>query len=141
MITTTNAEYKNSKNYQSCHKISCRSLQTFINFSYSCQNIMFYLLTLYGTMPSVYLQEKSKQISFCLIQSILACKQKFISLIQCDFRCVLGNELILCGKHVYNHFRDCKEVGSYLCGDTIVDVTAFYLSKVSALLSKEEILI
>ncbi|XP_066154272.1 Bardet-Biedl syndrome 7 protein homolog isoform X2 [Euwallacea fornicatus] len=42
---------------------------------------------------------------------------------------VLGNELFLCGKHVFNHYRDCKEVGSYLCGDTIVDVTAFYMLK------------
>lgn len=44
-------------------------------------------------------------------------------LIEC-FRYVTGNELIICGNHVYNHFRDCKDVGSYLCGDTIVDVVA-----------------
>ncbi|KAJ8951664.1 hypothetical protein NQ318_012205 [Aromia moschata] len=39
---------------------------------------------------------------------------------------VLGNELFLCGKHIYTHYRDCKDVGSYLCGDRIVDVMAFY---------------
>ncbi|XP_050308096.1 Bardet-Biedl syndrome 7 protein homolog isoform X2 [Anthonomus grandis grandis] len=35
--------------------------------------------------------------------------------------CVIGNELFLCGRHVYSHYRDCKEIGSYLCGDIIVD--------------------
>ncbi|CAG9766610.1 unnamed protein product [Ceutorhynchus assimilis] len=49
--------------------------------------------------------------------------------------CVLGNELFLCGKHVYNHFRDCKDVGSYLCGDIIVDVIAFYMVKTRRLTS------
>ncbi|XP_056636880.1 Bardet-Biedl syndrome 7 protein homolog [Diorhabda sublineata] len=39
---------------------------------------------------------------------------------------VLGNDLFLCGKHVYTHFKDCKDNGSYLCGDKIVDVIAFY---------------
>lgn len=37
---------------------------------------------------------------------------------------VIGNELIICGNHVYNHYRDCKDIGSYLCGDTIVDAVA-----------------
>lgn len=45
-------------------------------------------------------------------------------------RFVLGNDLFLCGKHMYNHYRDCKDVGSYLCGDRIVDVIAFYADKV-----------
>lgn len=35
--------------------------------------------------------------------------------------CVVGNDLIVCGNHVYTHYKDCKESGSYLCGDTIVD--------------------
>lgn len=47
-------------------------------------------------------------------------------------RFVLGNDLFLCGKHIYNHYRDCKDVGSYLCGDRIVDVIAFYADKVAA---------
>lgn len=34
---------------------------------------------------------------------------------------VVGNDLIVCGNHVYTHYKDCKESGSYLCGDTIVD--------------------
>lgn len=37
---------------------------------------------------------------------------------------VSGNDMILCGNHVYNHYRDCKDIGSYLCGDTIVDAAA-----------------
>ncbi|KAJ3657514.1 hypothetical protein Zmor_009310 [Zophobas morio] len=48
---------------------------------------------------------------------------------------VLGNDLFLCGKHIYNHFRDCKDVGSYLCGDRIVDVVAFYADKTRRLMS------
>ena len=35
--------------------------------------------------------------------------------------CVAGNDLIVCGNHMYTHYKDCKESGSYLCGDTIVD--------------------
>lgn len=37
---------------------------------------------------------------------------------------VIGNDLIVCGNHVYTHYKDCKESGSYLCGDTIVDCSA-----------------
>ncbi|EFA01565.1 Bardet-Biedl syndrome 7 protein homolog-like Protein [Tribolium castaneum] len=48
---------------------------------------------------------------------------------------VLGNDLFLCGKHIYNHFRDCKDVGSYLCGDQIVDVIAFFADKTRRLMS------
>ncbi|RZB77484.1 Bardet-Biedl syndrome 7 protein -like, partial [Asbolus verrucosus] len=48
---------------------------------------------------------------------------------------VLGNDLFLCGKHIYNHYRDCKDVGSYLCGDRIVDVVAFYADKTRRLMS------
>lgn len=44
---------------------------------------------------------------------------------------ISGNDMILCGNHVYNHYRDCKEIGSYLCGDTIVDVVAICPSNVS----------
>lgn len=44
---------------------------------------------------------------------------------------VSGNDLIICGNHVYNHYRDCKDVGSYLCGDTIVDVVALCPANVS----------
>lgn len=44
---------------------------------------------------------------------------------------VTGNDMILCGNHVYNHYRDCKDIGSYLCGDTIVDVVALCPNNVS----------
>lgn len=44
---------------------------------------------------------------------------------------VTGNDLILCGNHVYNHYRDCKDIGTYLCGDTIVDVVALNLNNVT----------
>ncbi|XP_059620344.1 Bardet-Biedl syndrome 7 protein homolog [Phlebotomus argentipes] len=37
---------------------------------------------------------------------------------------VSGPDLLVCGNHVYNHYKDCKDVGTYLCGDTIVDVVA-----------------
>lgn len=46
---------------------------------------------------------------------------------------VTGNDMILCGNHVYNHYRDCKDIGSYLCGDTIVDVVALCPSNVSCI--------
>ena len=45
--------------------------------------------------------------------------------------CVNGNDLIVCGNHVYTHYKDCKESGSYLCGDTIVDCTALCPNNVS----------
>lgn len=43
---------------------------------------------------------------------------------------VCGNDLILCGNHVYNHYRDCKDIGTYLCGDNIVDVVVLFSSGV-----------
>lgn len=47
---------------------------------------------------------------------------------------VSGNDLLICGNHVYNHYRDCKDIGSYLCGDTIVDVAALCPNNVSLFL-------
>lgn len=44
---------------------------------------------------------------------------------------IMGNDMILCGNHVYNHYRDCKDIGSYLCGDTIVDVAVLCPNNVS----------
>uniref|UniRef100_A0A182MRP1 Bardet-Biedl syndrome 7 protein homolog n=1 Tax=Anopheles culicifacies TaxID=139723 RepID=A0A182MRP1_9DIPT len=49
--------------------------------------------------------------------------------------CVSGNDLLVCGNHVYNHYRDCKEVGSYLCGDVIVDVAALCPNNTSRLIT------
>ncbi|KAF2879488.1 hypothetical protein ILUMI_26683 [Ignelater luminosus] len=42
---------------------------------------------------------------------------------------VLSNDLFLCGKHIYNHYKDCKDIGSYLCGDCIVDVVALPMER------------
>jgi Bardet-Biedl syndrome 7 protein len=44
---------------------------------------------------------------------------------------VHGNDLIVCGAHVYNHYKDLKESGSYLCGDKIVDVALLCPNNVS----------
>ncbi|XP_035903414.1 Bardet-Biedl syndrome 7 protein-like [Anopheles stephensi] len=49
--------------------------------------------------------------------------------------CVSGSDLLVCGNHVYNHYRDCKEVGSYLCGDVIVDVAALCPNNTSRLIT------
>lgn len=43
---------------------------------------------------------------------------------------VNGPDLMICGNHVYNHYKDCKDVGSYLCGDLIVDMVALYPNNV-----------
>lgn len=45
--------------------------------------------------------------------------------------CVTGSDLIVCGNHVYTHYKDCKESGSYLCGDTIVDCNVLTPNNVS----------
>lgn len=44
---------------------------------------------------------------------------------------VTGNDMIVCGNHVYTHYKDCKESGTYLCGDTIVDCNALCPHNVS----------
>uniref|UniRef100_A0A336LLY4 CSON007521 protein n=1 Tax=Culicoides sonorensis TaxID=179676 RepID=A0A336LLY4_CULSO len=49
--------------------------------------------------------------------------------IKCMF--VHGTDLLVCGNHVFNHYKDCVDSGSYLCGDTIVDVAAIYLPNTS----------
>lgn len=43
---------------------------------------------------------------------------------------VSGPDLMICGNHVYNHYKDLKDVGSYLCGDLIVDMVALYPNNV-----------
>nr|XP_023018079.1 Bardet-Biedl syndrome 7 protein homolog [Leptinotarsa decemlineata] len=48
---------------------------------------------------------------------------------------VLENELFLCGRHTYTHYRDLKDNGSYLCGDKIVDVIALYCQNSNRLIS------
>ncbi|XP_055907849.1 Bardet-Biedl syndrome 7 protein homolog [Eupeodes corollae] len=48
---------------------------------------------------------------------------------------VSGADLFICGNHVYSHYRDCKEIGTYLCGDTIVDVAALCLNNTNRILT------
>ncbi|XP_055599136.1 Bardet-Biedl syndrome 7 protein-like [Uranotaenia lowii] len=48
---------------------------------------------------------------------------------------VSGSDLLVCGNHVYNHYRDCKEIGSYLCGDAIVDVAGLTPNNTSRLIT------
>ncbi|XP_058832796.1 Bardet-Biedl syndrome 7 protein-like [Topomyia yanbarensis] len=48
---------------------------------------------------------------------------------------VSGSDLLVCGNHVYNHYKDCKEVGSYLCGDAIVDVAGLCPNNTSRLIT------
>lgn len=53
--------------------------------------------------------------------------------------CVTGNDLIVCGNHVYTHYKDCKESGSYLCGDTIVDCNVLLPNNVSFQLNRTNV--
>lgn len=53
--------------------------------------------------------------------------------------CVTGNDLIVCGNHVYTHYKDCKESGSYLCGDTIVDCNVLCPNNVCSSMSSRGI--
>ncbi|KAL9702503.1 hypothetical protein quinque_006021 [Culex quinquefasciatus] len=48
---------------------------------------------------------------------------------------VSGSDLLVCGNHVYNHYKDCKEHGSYLCGDAIVDVAGLCPNNTSRLIT------
>ncbi|CAG2063644.1 unnamed protein product, partial [Timema podura] len=49
------------------------------------------------------------------------------------FRNVSGSNLLICGKHVYNQYHDCKDANSYLCGDEINDVISFPYEKTNRL--------
>nr|CAD7588384.1 unnamed protein product [Timema genevievae] len=46
---------------------------------------------------------------------------------------VSGSNLLICGKHVYNQYHDCKDANSYLCGDEINDVISFPYEKTNRL--------
>ncbi|CAB4066898.1 BBS7 [Lepeophtheirus salmonis] len=48
---------------------------------------------------------------------------------------ISGSDLIVCGKHVYNHYRDCRDVNHYLCPDEINDALILPGEKVSHLTS------
>lgn len=45
-------------------------------------------------------------------------------------RAVSGNDLLVCGSQIYNHYRDCKDANSYLSADRINDVIALSADKV-----------
>ncbi|XP_024081232.1 Bardet-Biedl syndrome 7 protein homolog [Cimex lectularius] len=42
---------------------------------------------------------------------------------------VTGNDLLVAGSHVYNHYKDCRDVNSYLSSDTINDIVALNVEK------------
>ncbi|KAL1110414.1 hypothetical protein AAG570_007945, partial [Ranatra chinensis] len=44
-----------------------------------------------------------------------------------------GSDLLVTGTHVYNHYRDCKDTNSYLCGDIISSMTALSAENVQRL--------
>ena len=46
---------------------------------------------------------------------------------------ITGNDLLVCGKHVYNHYRDCKDTNYFLSEDAVNDVLALPGEKVSSL--------
>jgi len=45
-------------------------------------------------------------------------------------RHVSGSNLLVCGKHAYNQYHDCKDTNSYLSGDQINDVISLCAEKV-----------
>ena len=43
---------------------------------------------------------------------------------------ITGNDLMVAGSHVYNHYRDCRDANTFLCEDTVNDVLALPGEKV-----------
>ncbi|XP_046582061.1 Bardet-Biedl syndrome 7 protein homolog isoform X2 [Haliotis rubra] len=43
---------------------------------------------------------------------------------------VEGSDLFTCGNFIYNHYRDCKDINHYLCGDKINDVITLPMDKI-----------
>ncbi|XP_069686041.1 BBSome complex member BBS7-like isoform X2 [Periplaneta americana] len=46
---------------------------------------------------------------------------------------VSGSNLLVCGKHAYNQYHDCKDTNSYLSGDQINDVISLSAEKTNRL--------
>ena len=46
---------------------------------------------------------------------------------------ITGNDLLVSGKHVYNHYRDCKDTNYFLSEDKVNDVLALPMEKVRLL--------
>lgn len=47
---------------------------------------------------------------------------------------VSGSNLLVCGKHAYNQYHDCKDTNSYLSGDQINDVISLSAEKTNRLI-------
>jgi Bardet-Biedl syndrome 7 protein len=47
---------------------------------------------------------------------------------------VSGSNLLVCGKHAYNQYHDCKDTNSYLSGDQINDVISLCAEKTNRLI-------
>lgn len=45
-------------------------------------------------------------------------------------RYVTGNELLVSGRHIYNHFNDCKDSNTYLCPESINSILSLDVIKV-----------
>ncbi len=43
---------------------------------------------------------------------------------------ITGSDLLVCGKHVYNHYRDCKDTNYFLSEDIVSDLLALPGEKV-----------
>ena len=56
--------------------------------------------------------------------------EKIFIIICCFFRSVEGSDLFVTGNYIYNHYRDCKDVNYYLCGDNINEVLCLPVDKV-----------
>ncbi len=46
---------------------------------------------------------------------------------------ITGNDLLVSGKHVYNHYRDCRDTNYYLSEDVVNDILALPGEKVQTL--------
>ena len=44
---------------------------------------------------------------------------------------ISGNDLIICGNHVFNHYRDCRDANYLLCSDVIKDTLVLPGEKVT----------
>ncbi|XP_077302740.1 BBSome complex member BBS7-like isoform X2 [Arctopsyche grandis] len=48
---------------------------------------------------------------------------------------VFESDLLVAGAHCMTHYRDCKDIGSYICGDTIVDIAAIRLQNTNRIVA------
>lgn len=62
--------------------------------------------------------------------SVIFCSKVRLADLNFGCRHVSGSDLLVAGTHVYNHFKDCNDMNSYLSSDTINDVIALSVDKV-----------